>query len=461
MNDNQRVVKEKIARIKAAIALEPHDRVPVAGMADFWPVPYSKKYTMQQAFYSIDVAAECYKKAFAEWNLWDAFAPIIQSLGPMLDATGSRRYNVPGRDLSPDAEYQHPDIVLMRAEEYPELIENPVKFHTEKIIPRLCSRIGSESSYLRTIALTKAALFFAQFMAKGRSYTSLWSSEYGIPPLTQGQTIYVPIDWLADKVRGFHQGMMDIKERPEELQAACEALVPFIVDACLASVPAVGDYPLVFNPQHMSPFISPKDYQKVYWPTFKKIVDQIVGRGYKMWVFFENNQEQHLECLQDLPRGKVVAQFESTDLAKAKDALGGRLCIAGGMPPILLARGSPQEVKEHTLSVLKLFEDEPGFIMACTTVMPTTAKPENLHAWLNTIYEYGRLDSGAYSNSRKERSEIVGDAETTTPAGPSMITAWETVKSEFGDIKGDESIIKENWGNLEKLSLAFIYWLLR
>ena len=461
MNDNQRLVEEKVARIRAAVNLEPHDRVPLATMADFWPVRYSGQYTMQEAFYSMDVAAECYKKAFAEWDLWDAFNPLMQSIGPLLDGTGSRRYNVPGRDLPRHAEFQHPDVTLMSAEEYPELIDNPAKFHAEKLLPRLCSKIGSEDPYLRTIAWTKAAIFFAQFMAKGRSSASLWSSEYGIAPLFQWQSVYVPIDWLADKIRGFHQGMLDIKERPEAVKAACEAMVPFVVGASLAALPATGDYPLVFNPQHMSPFISPKDYQKVYWPTYKKIIDQITGRGFKVWTLFEDNQEQHLECLQDLPKGKVVAHFETTDLAKAKKALGGKLCIAGGMPPILLTRGTPQEVKEHTRSVLKLFEDEPGFIMTCATVLPTTAKPENLRAWLDTIKEYGQLGGRAYAAVRRNPVDPGEAVRSRVPAGQGTITSWETVRPEFGEIQGDEEILKESWEDLEKLSLTLLYWLMR
>lgn len=461
MSDTKQILDEKIARLRAAVALEPHDRVPVCAMADFWPVRFSHTCTMQEAFYNMDVAAECYKKAFARWDSWDGFNPIMQSIGPMLDATGSRRYNVPGRDLAPDAEFQHPDPSLMDASEYPELIQNPMRFHSEKVIPRLCRKIGSEDLFERNAAWTKASLFFMQYMAKARSYAQLWASEYGIPPVFQGQTIYVPMDWLADKVRGFHNGLLDIKQRPDELAAACDALVPFILEACLASAPVTGDYPLIFNPQHVSPFISPKDYQKVYWPAFKKIVDQLVEGGYKLWVFFEHNQEQHLDCLQDLPKGKVVANFEFTDLAKAKKALGGRICIAGGMPAMLLARGTPQEVKEHTLSVLKLFEDEPGFIMSCSTVMPTTARPENVTAWLETIKEHGRLTGGGSGASAPAPGAGKAAGWKGAPKGREVITTWDAVKDQFGQIQGDEAIIKQSWEDLERLSLTFLYWMLR
>jgi len=143
MENGIEILDEKIARLRSAVSLEDHDRVPVIGQADFWPVTYSKRYSMQEAYYSIDVLAECYKEAFSQFNGWDAFDTVMQSLGPMLDATGSMRFKVPGRDLSPNAEFQHPDLTLMEAEEYGELINDPMKFQIETIIPRLCKRIGS------------------------------------------------------------------------------------------------------------------------------------------------------------------------------------------------------------------------------------------------------------------------------------------------------------------------------
>lgn len=460
MSTIRQMVEEKNARIRAAASLESHDRVPIAASADFWPVKYLTKYSMQEAFYNIDVAAESYKKAFSQWNEWDAFSTLLYSLGPMLDATGSRRYHVPGRDIPAHAEFQHPDLTLMDAEEYPKLIADPMKFQIEEIVPRLCTRIGSNDFSIRTKALSKAALFFGQWMGKTRSYQSLWLNEYGIPPLYQGTSIYVPMDWIADKLRGFQQGLLDIKQRPEEVQAACEALVPFILTVALSTAPAGGDYPFLFNPQHVSPFISPKDYDKVYWPTFKKLIDEFVKRGYRVWVFFENNQEQHLERLQDLPKGKIVAHLEATDLAKAKKALGGKICIAGGMPSTLLARGTPEKVKEQTKSVLKLFEDEPGFIMKSTTAIPTTAKPENIRAWLDAVKEYGRIGDKISVPERKEKSSEIS-APSEILHQKEVITSWETIRPEFPKIEGDETIIKESWEQLEKSVIPFIFWLIR
>lgn len=471
MSDVKQRANERLARVKAAINLEPHDRVPLVAAANSWPAVYSKKHTLQETFYSFDVAVECFKKLFSDWNEWDAFNASMQAPAPALDATGSGRYSIPGQSIPPHAEFQHPDLTLMRPEEYAKLIDDPVRFQLEVIAPRLCQRLGSDDPYVRLTALAKAALYFERSTQKLRSYSSLWINEYGIPPLYQGSVLMVPIDFIADKLRGFHQGLLDIKQRPDEVQAACDALLPSMLYECLYSMPPVADYPLIFNPQHVSPFISPKDYDRVYWPTFKKLVDELVKRGFKIWVFFENNQEQHLERYQDLPKGKVVAHMEATDLAQTKKALGGKLCIAGGMPAKLLARGTPEEVKERTVSVLRLFEDEPGFIMTCDTNIPANVKPENLRAWISAVKEHGYLGGTTGRGAEKDETLENGDgiAERLSSAGGadgiddvvSPIAPWESARADFGQILGDERVIKENWDDLERLLLRFIYSLVK
>jgi hypothetical protein len=213
----------------------------------------------------------------------------------------------------------------------------------------------------------------------------------------------------------------------------------------------------------VSPFLSPKDYERVYWPTFKKMIDYFLGLGHRVWVFFENNQEQHLERLQDLPKGKIVAHLESTDLERAKKALGGRICIAAGMPARLLVRGTPEDVKEQTLSVLKIFEDEPGFIMTCDTTVPVGAKAENIDAWLKAVKEYGHI--GGKLRIPQKPKDAVEDHQSPgierTGTDSAVYTPWESVRADFGKIAGDEGIIKENWDGLEKSLLPLIYWLIK
>lgn len=448
-------LKERISRIKSAVALKEHDKVPIVGNLGFWPVKHQKKYTMQEAFYSVEVFRDSYEYALSKWDQWDALIGSVQANGPRLNAIGSKRYIIPGIQISPYSDYQHPDHTLMTADDYDKFIEDPIKFQYEEILPKICSQIKPESLYTTVKAVAKAINYSNELKEETAKCWSDWEEKYSIPLLAKN-VFLTPIDWIADSLRGFNQGLIDVKIRPDKIKAAGDALLPYILNVTLQNVPAGTDFPFLYNPQHVSPFISPKDYEKVYWPSFKKMVDIMTERGHTVWTVFEGAQDQHLERLQDLPHGRFVAHFEGTDLKKAKWYLGGKICIAGGMPNSLLAKGTPADVEAQAKSVLKLFGDEPGFIMAADGGL-NAAKPENIDAWLKTVEEYGNLNG---------MLEMIDDEQLITSFKDNLdvtkaITTWDSVKHEFGEIKGDEEIIKKSWEELEVSTLNLLGMLLR
>lgn len=376
---------KKIDRLKAAVNLTNEDRPPVVATADIWPVINYGKYTVQETFYDFDKLAESYDHVFSKFPQWDGFGTVFYNNGPVFDALGTKRWIIPGQGISENAAFQNRDLELMQVSDYPKLIKDPVKFQVEEILPKLHTRLGDETS--RTKALLKSAYHFAELDAKVKKYKNMWAENYGIPPLFQG-IINMPLDWIADRLRGFVNCLMDVKRNSKNLKAACEALIPFFVEIGLNMPNNNSGYPFIFNPQHVGPFLSPADFEKYYWPSFIKIVEELTKQGHTIFIFFEGNMEQHLPLLQNLPSGKVVARFEKVDLKKAKEYLGNKVCIAAGMPSSLLIDGSPQEVKEHTIEVLDLFVDCKGFIMTADTGIPFNAKDENIETWLETVVNY-------------------------------------------------------------------------
>ena len=56
----------------------------------------------------------------------------------------------------------------------------------------------------------------------------------------------------------------------------------------------------------------------------------------------------NFEAMRELPAGCCVAQFDgASDIIKAKEIIGDRICIYGDVPADLLALGSPSEVDEY------------------------------------------------------------------------------------------------------------------
>ena len=136
-------------------------------------------------------------------------------------------------------------------------------------------------------------------------------------------------------------------------------------------------------------FMSVKDFERFYWPTLKKAILKTVELGAVAAPFWEGIWDQRVEYLRDFPKGKVIFWTENTDIIRAKDIVGDRMCIQGGMPPTILQVGSQQDVEEHCKKLIKIVGKNGGFILGPSSAMDY-AKPENVRAMVETVKKYGR-----------------------------------------------------------------------
>jgi uroporphyrinogen-III decarboxylase len=90
-----------------------------------------------------------------------------------------------------------------------------------------------------------------------------------------------------------------------------------------------------------------------------------------------------------MPKGKAVYWFEKTDLFKAKDILGDRICLRGNVPASLLNVGTPEQVEAYCKRLIDVVGKGGGFMMDGATGIPDEAKPENVRAMVETTREYG------------------------------------------------------------------------
>ena len=137
--------------------------------------------------------------------------------------------------------------------------------------------------------------------------------------------------------------------------------------------------------------MSLKQFERFYWPYLKKLVCALVDAGYTPEVFFEGDYTQRLEYLLELPKGKVIARMDRTDMAKAKEILGGHLCLSGNVPSSLLQAGSVDDVKKYCKWLIDVVGKDGGLIVGPRSVVDEV-KPENLKAMIDFTREYGKYE---------------------------------------------------------------------
>ncbi len=450
----QRLFNERLARHQAAVALEPLDRVPLAMNADY-PQVYSGR-TEQELIYDLDKLSDALVKFVQDFSEFDALAPREGRFGPLEDTVGSRLYRLSGRDLPPNVQFQFVEQEWMKADEYDLLIDDPVEFLMERFLPRVFSEFQERGSTRSYIAFLKAGMAFTERRAKWREMVARLETEYGMPRVYVG-SIRAPFDKLADRLRGLQGIMIDIHRQPEKVIAACDALVPTLVDITLAEADPLRRYP-IFLPLHRgcTPFLSPKQFDTFYWPSLKKELLLLIEAGYTVRLFMEGDWTAHWHHVRELPRGKVICHIDKSDIFQAKEEVGDWACIAGGVPETLLILGTPDQIRSRVQELCERVGKDGGFLIACNTPIPGTTKPENFRAFVDAVMEYGR-----YSDTEKPEPKSWTGTAASSDQKPAvtMVTPWKIKLEELGSILGDEISIKAPWETLERIAYHWLwYW---
>ena len=157
-----------------------------------------------------------------------------------------------------------------------------------------------------------------------------------------------PFDTLADTLRGLSGIMLDLYQRPEKVKAALEVLIPHNIFYGMATSGGEMEFPL-FMPLHRGsfPFLNPKQWAEFYWPSLKQVIEALWSKGKRTLFFAEGNWTPYLESIAELPEKSIVFHVDMTDMAKAKKILGGRFCLSGNIPNMMLAYGKPEEVRDY------------------------------------------------------------------------------------------------------------------
>jgi uroporphyrinogen-III decarboxylase len=115
----------------------------------------------------------------------------------------------------------------------------------------------------------------------------------------------------------------------------------------------------------------------------------MIERGYTPDLFFEGDYTSRLEYIAELPKGKAIARFDVCDMARAKEILGNKVCIAGNMPVSVLQVGTTDDVKRITKQLIDTAGKDGGYIMTPASALDEV-NPENMKTWIEVTKEYGR-----------------------------------------------------------------------
>jgi hypothetical protein len=253
----------------------------------------------------------------------------------------------------------------------------------------------------RTLQMSEDEILYYAF-----EYPKLFAKEWrgfverNKVPLTIGARACVPLD-MVFYYRGMTQATRDLHECPSKVKEFCEWIIEHEVTVAKrhSHIMGAGEVPgadrILYGAGIVGiPFLSPEMFDEFFYPTMKNGLDMIVKAGFTAHCHWDNDITLNLETLRGLskglPKGKIILDMGQTDMAKAKEILGDKICLYGNVPSSLLIHGSVKEVKTYCKKLIEDCMDGGGFILSTECETPWNAKPENVRAMLDSVRQFGK-----------------------------------------------------------------------
>jgi hypothetical protein len=409
----EQLYKARVTRLVKALSLEEGDRVPCNLPVGWFPAYYAG-YDLHTVMYDYEKQKKAWLKFMYDFGDMDCYGgPGLVLPAKALEILGHNMHKWPGHGLAKDVpSYQFVEGEYMKKDEYDHLIQDPSDFWLRVFMPRqaevfeplanfmhLNPMIGLPIGTVPALSTPEMQAMFKKIWAAGEEMNK-WMKMVGEVSgitLSEGYPAFngsgfsgAPFDMLTDFMRGTQGIFMDIFRQPDKIHEAMERLVPIMIQEAVKSAENSLS-PVLMMPLHKGEkgFMSPKQFEEFYWPTFKRLLLGIINEGLVPMPFAEGNYIPRLEIIQDMPKGSIVWYFEYMDMAHAKRTVGKKNCIMGNLPISIMVTGTVKDVREGCRKLIEDCAAGGGYIVTSAASMDQ-GKVENLHAMMDAVKEYGK-----------------------------------------------------------------------
>ena len=411
----EQLYQEREKRLYDAVQMKVPDRVPVIFGGTFFACKYAG-LPYSAAYYDAAGWKNAYRKMLLDLEP-DGYGSAVVESGSVLAALDSNYTKWPGGNLPPDVGQQVIEQEFMKEDEYDLFLADPSDFIVRFWLPRvfgtmqplaklpplmnISTNLGSMTALFASPEFEK----LARAMKKAGQAEVKWQQSMGdfnkdmaavgFPQGLPGRGgVQPPFSGFTNNFRTFRGAVMDMFRQPDKLKAALEKILEYRIAKAVPAVhrdgkPALGNSGEAHRVS--DEILSPKQFEAFVWPNWKRAIQKTLDLGYdSVSMFFEGRRDKQLEYFMDYPKGSLCIRMAETDIFRAKEIMGDRVCLMGNVPILLLQMGSTQDVEDYCKKLIKVCGKNGGFILRCSTDYTQEAKPENVKAMIDSVNKYGR-----------------------------------------------------------------------
>ena len=369
------VYDERLARINAAIALEPVDKVPmISGAA----AVASQFCGVKMADYIKDMELNCtvnIKATEMMGNIDGIQTPLSSPYG--LPTLWLSNIKAPGVELTDNELWQVCEAELIQPEDYDDILENGFgQWYTRFMKEKLHDPIGMMAQTgLSTYGPTAIKRF----------------EEAGYVVVKDG-SLLSPFEMFCGG-RSLETFLVeDLLEEPDKMDQVFEVTHKFNMDRYTKrfSDPKTRPFGVWIGGWRGTPeTLNPHMFERFSWRYFKDLIQLCLDFGVVPFMHLDACWDQGLHYFKEyMPKGRGVLCLDGkTDIFKAKEIVGDSICIMGDVPASMLAFGTPQDVYDYTTKLCK--EIGPTGFMCCSGCdVPFNAKLENTQMMAKAVDDF-------------------------------------------------------------------------
>jgi hypothetical protein len=368
---------DRFERIRAAIALERPDRIPVMPIMSAFAVRHAG-LKQAEAWGDPEEAFRAFMYTFHELENCDMLTRTNMTW-PMIGGkfhNAPIRNKIPGKDLPEDALNQIDERELFTREDYDKIAAVGWNGFWEEHYPKLSGRtmdsLTTKQNHLLKVYVDQVKV----------------CHEQNIPVL-----VGVAVDSVLmafSLCRTMTNFTMDLFEVPDKVKAAMDASCDDFIRNALETLEITKiPYAWIVLERGSAAIYRLALFEEFEWPYLQRYVDAFVSSGVTPWMHLDTDWGGNLPYFRQLPRGKCVADLDSyTDIFKAKEILRDHMCISGDVPAATLTMGSQQEVYEYCKRLIDVVGKGGGFFLTTGCECPIDAKFENVKTMVDIVNEY-------------------------------------------------------------------------
>lgn len=470
--DMEALYQERLRRYVTAMRKGTPDQIPIRPFVAEFTGKYAG-YTCQELAHDYDLAFTAARRCAADFD-WDAVVSnMVYVWTGLSQAIGLKYYAIPGIDIPPGTGFQYREPpqnhAWMQPDEYDALIEDPTGYLLNVWLPRVAAPVvapGEPTTEANHLSFLKGGMAMLKYFGAFGTQNAMLRTGSGTVSAISG-IFKAPMDILADKLRGYLGLVEDLFERRDKVVAACEALMPHLYHVARTTADADKLVPIGYwMHRGCVPFVSFEVFKNIYWATVRPIIEALWADGHQTLFYAEGNWDHHLESFRELPDRSIVYHVDQGDLWKARDVLGDKFCLSGGVSNVMLALGTPEDVRKQCRKIIEGPARDGGYIMDASAIVQNDAKVETMRAMTETTREYG-----VYSSGHSDPLPVSGPAaaqplpSSLRPAEglrrvPGSCVPWTEKRKELSSIPGDERVCQRVWDDIDSLANVYLWQIL-